>query len=62
MTGKAGIQNATNKEDVEVPEVEIKIMPKSPPPPVKLTQSPFLHKLDTLTKKIHLYQDIFAKR
>ena len=55
MTGKAGIQNATNKEDVEESENDIKVIQKPPPPTVKSPQSPFLNKLDTLTKKIHLY-------
>ena len=61
MTGKAGLQNATNKEEVEESETEMQVTKKLSPP-VNLPQSPFLTKLDTLTKKIHLYQDIFAKR
>jgi hypothetical protein len=57
MTGKAGIQNATNKEDVEESENDIKVIQKPHPPPTvkKSPHSPFLNKLDTLTKKIHLY-------
>ena len=57
MTGKAGQQIATYKEEVEEEEseTEIKVVKKPPPPPEKLPQSPFLQKLDTLTKKIHLY-------
>ena len=55
MTGRAGIQNATNKQDIEEIENDIKGIQKPPPPTVKSAQSPFLHKLETLTKKIHLY-------
>jgi len=55
MTGRAGIQNATNKEEVKEIENDTKGIQKPPPPTVKSPQSPFLDKLETLTKKIHLY-------